>query len=208
MAWNRMAEWDMGMELEGIRGKLALETELLLLLIGNSLNRNRIDFRETERSLCPSLTHWINSRAWGLGIEPIYNIDSDELEAELEAKSVDIQSDVNVEDGVNVETEDRVNVIPSSSSAPLEPFIGMVFEEVEDAQAFYNTYARRQGFAIRTNHIRLSKDDKTRCAVDYVCTREGFRRVSQTDTDRIMLEPAETKIGCKAIMRIKKDGEK
>lgn len=68
MAWNRMAEWDMGMELEGIRGKLALETELLLLLIGNSLNRNRIDFRETELSLCPSLTHWINSRAWGYGL--------------------------------------------------------------------------------------------------------------------------------------------
>ncbi|KAF5471376.1 hypothetical protein F2P56_008184 [Juglans regia] len=84
----------------------------------------------------------------------------------------------------------------------------MVFEEVEDAQAFYKAYARRQGFAIRTNHTRLSKDDKTPCAVDYVCTREGFWRVSQKDTNRIMPEPAETKIGCKAIMGIKKDGEK
>ncbi|XP_035541700.1 protein FAR1-RELATED SEQUENCE 12-like [Juglans regia] len=99
--------------------------------------------------------------------EPIYNVDSDELEAESE----DVQCDVN-EDSVNV--EDRVNVIPSSSSGPLEPFIGMVFEEVEDAQAFYKAYARRQGFAIRTNHTRLSKDDKTLCAVDYVCTRERF----------------------------------
>ncbi|XP_018841252.2 protein FAR1-RELATED SEQUENCE 5-like [Juglans regia] len=133
--------------------------------------------------------------------EPIYTVDSDELEAESE----DVQCDVN-EDSVNV--EDGVNVIPSSSSGPLEPFIGMVFEEVEDAQAFYKAYARRQGFAIRTNHTRLSKDDKTLCAVDYVCTREGFRRVSRKDTDRIVPEPAETKIGCKAIMGIKKDGEK
>ncbi|XP_035545018.1 protein FAR1-RELATED SEQUENCE 5-like [Juglans regia] len=134
--------------------------------------------------------------------EPIYNIDSDELEAESE----NIQCDVNVEDSVNV--ENGVNVIPSSSSGPLEPFIGMIFEEVEDAQTFYKAYARRQGFAIWTNHTRLSKDDKTLCAVDYVCTREGFRRVSRKDTDRQLPEPAETKIGCKAMMGIKKDGEK
>ncbi|XP_040995984.1 protein FAR1-RELATED SEQUENCE 5-like [Juglans microcarpa x Juglans regia] len=131
--------------------------------------------------------------------EPIYNLDSDELEAEC---------DVNVKDQVNVEVEDRVNVISSSSSGPLEPFIGMVFEEVEDAQAFYKAYARRQRFVIRTNHNRLLKDDKTLCAVDYVCTMEGFRRSSQKDTDRIIPEPIETKIRCKAIMGIKKDGEK
>ncbi|XP_042983183.1 protein FAR1-RELATED SEQUENCE 5-like [Carya illinoinensis] len=44
--------------------------------------------------------------------------------------------------------------------------------------------------------------------IDYVCTREGFRRVSRNVTDRILPEPAETKIGCKAIMGIKKGGEK
>ncbi|KAG2710572.1 hypothetical protein I3760_04G033700 [Carya illinoinensis] len=81
-------------------------------------------------------------------------------------------------------------------------------DDVEDAQVFYKAYARRKGFAIRTNHTRLSKDDKTLCAVDYVCTREGFRRASRKEQDRTILEPAETKIGCKAIMRIKKDGEK
>ncbi|KAG6673066.1 hypothetical protein I3842_16G092600 [Carya illinoinensis] len=84
------------------------------------------------------------------------------------AESVDIQCDVNVEDGVNV--------MPSSSSSPLEPFIGTVFEEVEDTQAYYKAYAMRKGFAIRTNHTRLLRDDKTLCAVDYVCTREGFRQ--------------------------------
>lgn len=79
---------------------------------------------------------------------------------------------MNVEDSTNV--EDEVNVIPSSSSGPLEPFIGMVFEEVEDVQVFYKAYARRQGFAIRMNHTRLLKDDKILCAVDYFCPGKDF----------------------------------
>ncbi|KAG2690939.1 hypothetical protein I3760_09G214000 [Carya illinoinensis] len=112
---------------------------------------------------------------------------------------------MNVEDGVNL--EERVHV-DDSSSGPLEPFIGMIFDDTEDAQAFYKAYARRIGFAIRKNHTRLSKDDKKLCAVDYVCTREGFRRVSRKGKERTVPELPETKIGCKAIMGIKKDGEK
>ncbi|KAK1592257.1 hypothetical protein Q3G72_021924 [Acer saccharum] len=130
--------------------------------------------------------------------EQISYVNSDELEAE----SVYILDDVNVEDGMNV--DDRVNVDGgvSSSSGSLEPYIGMEFEDVEDAQTFYKAYARRKGFAIRTNHTRLSKDDKTLCAVDYVCTRARFRQVSRKEKDRTLPQPAETKIGCKAIMRI------
>ncbi|KAG6733034.1 hypothetical protein I3842_01G207000 [Carya illinoinensis] len=97
--------------------------------------------------------------------------------------------------------------MPSSSSCHLEPYVGMLFDDVEDAQAYYKAYARRKGFAIRTNHTRLSKDDKKLLAVDYVCTREGFRRINRKEKERIMPEPDETKIGCKALMGIKKDGE-
>ncbi|XP_042979979.1 protein FAR1-RELATED SEQUENCE 5-like [Carya illinoinensis] len=134
---------------------------------------------------------------------------------EFEAESVYIQDDLNVENEVNVEDEvnvdDGVNVNDganvdggvSLSNGSLEPYIGMEFEDVEDAQTFYKAYAKRKGFAIRTNHTRLSKDDKTLCAVDYVCTRAGFRQVSRKEKDRILIESAETKIRCKAIMRIK-----
>ncbi|KAG6718229.1 hypothetical protein I3842_04G139300 [Carya illinoinensis] len=112
---------------------------------------------------------------------------------------VNLEDCVNVEDGLNVEDgvnlKERVNV-EDSSSGPLEPFIGMIFDDVEDAQAFYKAYARRKGFSFRKNHTQLSKDDKKLCAINYVCTREGFRRI------------AETKIGYKAIMGVKKDGEK
>ncbi|XP_042958169.1 protein FAR1-RELATED SEQUENCE 5-like [Carya illinoinensis] len=157
--------------------------------------------------------------------EQSYWVDSDEVDDD----SVDAQFDVNAEDGVdderNVTLEDCVNVedglnveegvnlqeqvnVEDSSSGALEPFIGMIFDDVEDAQSFYKAYARRKGFAIRTNHTRLSKDEKKLCAIDYVCTREGFRRVSRKEKERTVPEIADTKIGCKAIMRVKKDGEK
>ncbi|KAK0606653.1 hypothetical protein LWI29_002124 [Acer saccharum] len=64
----------------------------------------------------------------------------------------------------------------------------MEFEDVEDAQTFYKAYARRKGFAIRTNHTRLSKDDKTLCAVDYVCTRAGFRQLMKRLNHNMVIE--------------------
>ncbi|XP_042971575.1 uncharacterized protein LOC122303729 [Carya illinoinensis] len=46
-------------------------------------------------------------------------------------------------DGVNVRDGDGINLISTSSSGNLEPFVGKEFDEVEDAQGFYKAYARR-----------------------------------------------------------------
>ncbi|KAG2666810.1 hypothetical protein I3760_15G082400 [Carya illinoinensis] len=126
-----------------------------------------------------------------------------------EAEIVTENENENVEEecDVDVDVEERGNVISSSNSGPLEPFIGMKFDDVEDAQTFYKAYARRRGFSMRTNHSRLSKEEKKLIAVDYVCSREGFRHESRKQKERTIPEPAETKIGCKAIMAIRKDGE-
>ncbi|KAG6727912.1 hypothetical protein I3842_02G147700 [Carya illinoinensis] len=114
----------------------------------------------------------------------------------------------NVEDGENGEDGDGVNLISTSSSGLFEPFIGKEFDEVEDAQAFYKAYARKKGFAMRTNHTQLSRGEKKLIGVHYVCTREGFRRESLKQNERKNPELAETKIGCKATMCIKKNGER
>ncbi|KAK0588019.1 hypothetical protein LWI29_032987 [Acer saccharum] len=140
----------------------------------------------------------------GVAKKQISWVNSDELEAE----SVYILDDMNVEDGMNVNDGVNVNGGVCSSNGSLEPYIGMEFEDVEDTQTFYKAYARRKCFAIRTNHTRLSKDDKTLCAVDYVCIRAGFRSVSRKEKDRTHPQPVETKIRCKAIMGIKKNDEK
>ncbi|KAG6732290.1 hypothetical protein I3842_01G169800 [Carya illinoinensis] len=111
--------------------------------------------------------------------------DTIETDSRVQQDDMNLEDCVNVEDGVDV--GDGINNIFSSSSGVFEPFVGNEFDEVEDAQAFYKAYARR---------------------TEYVCSREGFRRESWKQIERKILEPAETKIGCKATMCIKKDCKK
>jgi hypothetical protein len=79
----------------------------------------------------------------------------------------------------------------------------MEFDELEDAHACYNAYARRVGFSIRKNHTRLSKD-KSLIALEYVCSREGFRFKSCQNKIYTNSEPTEIRIGCKTLMGLKK----
>ncbi|KAG7973808.1 hypothetical protein I3843_06G015600 [Carya illinoinensis] len=93
---------------------------------------------------------------------------------------LDVADDVNLGDGdgdgVNEGDGDGINLISTSSSGNLEPFVRKEFDVVEDAQAFYKAYARRKGFVMRTNHTQLSREDRKLVGVHYICTREGFRR--------------------------------
>ncbi|KAG6628924.1 hypothetical protein CIPAW_14G046800 [Carya illinoinensis] len=181
-----------------------MPTQLRILLADTTGYPEGVIMADTEQS------YWVDSD----------EVDDDSVDAQFDVnaedgvddeRNVTLEDCVNVEDGLNVEEgvnlQEQVNVEDSSSGA-LEPFIGMIFDDVEDAQSFYKAYARRKGFAIRTNHTRLSKDDKKLCAVDFVCTREGFRQVSRKEKERTVPEIAETEIECKAIMGVKKDGEK
>uniref|UniRef100_A0A2N9GL14 Uncharacterized protein n=1 Tax=Fagus sylvatica TaxID=28930 RepID=A0A2N9GL14_FAGSY len=93
---------------------------------------------------------------------------------------------------------------PSAYNGPLEPSLGMEFDDVEDARTCFNAYARRKGFSIRINHTRLSKKDKSLVGIEYVCSREGFRHKSYKKKERIGPETAETRMGCKAMMGLRK----
>ena len=84
-----------------------------------------------------------------------------------------------------------------------EPYLNMVFENLEVARAYYNAYARWKGFSIGVNHTRKNKD-KIRVGIEYVCSKEGFRRQCNEDNERIGLEHAETRVGCKAMIGLKK----
>jgi hypothetical protein len=48
-----------------------------------------------------------------------------------------------------------------SCNGPMNPCLNMKFDELEDGHACYNPYARQDGFSIRQNHSRLSKEDKS-----------------------------------------------
>lgn len=43
----------------------------------------------------------------------------------------------------------------------MNPCLNMKFDELEDGHACYNPYARQNGFSIRQNHSRLSKEGKS-----------------------------------------------
>jgi hypothetical protein len=95
----------------------------------------------------------------------------------------------------------------ASFNGPKEPCLDMEFDELKDARACYNAYARRNGFSIRISHSRLDKD-KSINGIEYVCSREGFRHKSYQEKTYTNPKPAETRIGCKAIMSLKKVGLK
>jgi hypothetical protein len=103
----------------------------------------------------------------------------------------------------HVVVEDQINLKQPLCNGLVEPCVGMEFDELEDAHACYNAYARRVGFSIRKNHTRLSKD-KSLIAVEYVCSREGFRHKNCENKIYTKSEPAETRVGCKALMSLKK----
>ncbi|KAI3951609.1 hypothetical protein MKX01_018725 [Papaver californicum] len=70
----------------------------------------------------------------------------------------------------------------------------MSFESVDDAREFYNAYAKRIGFTIRTYRIRHSQ--KTKAIIARDCKK-----------DRILPPRPITRLGCKAIIRLdEKDG--
>lgn len=67
-------------------------------------------------------------------------------------------------------------IADSNEPANLEPCVGMEFDSEEAATVFYFAYATRVGFDIRINSRRRSVRDGATIAVQFVCTKEGFRR--------------------------------
>ncbi|XP_010277968.1 PREDICTED: protein FAR1-RELATED SEQUENCE 5-like isoform X2 [Nelumbo nucifera] len=88
------------------------------------------------------------------------------------------------------------------------PKIGMIFNTVDEAYEFYNTYAGRVGFSARKDNRVLCKRTCQIRFSKFCCSREGRRR--DTDKRRLNVKNrrAETRCGCMAAMKISrwKDG--
>ncbi|XP_042976326.1 protein FAR1-RELATED SEQUENCE 5-like [Carya illinoinensis] len=114
--------------------------------------------------------------------------------ANSSADEVEIIDDLDVE----VEEDKSLPNEPNTgSSSYVEPYVGLQFDDVEDAHTCYKAFSRRTGFSIRTNHTRLAKEDRSLIGIEYVCSREGFRRQNLKSKDRVRPETAETKLGVK-----------
>ncbi|KAG6667232.1 hypothetical protein CIPAW_01G087000 [Carya illinoinensis] len=94
------------------------------------------------------------------------------------------------------------------SSSYVEPYVGLEFDDVEDALSCYKAFSRRAGISIRTNHTVLSSMEKSLIGVEYVCSIEGFRWYNLKLIERARPKAPETKCECKVMMTIKKNGSK
>jgi hypothetical protein len=83
------------------------------------------------------------------------------------------------------------------SSQPLVPYVGMTFDSVDDARQFYNAYAFRHGFGIRTS---ASKNSQARgptklISRTFTCVHarpDGSKSESDSTTDSIATESSNT----------------
>ncbi|KAK9016121.1 hypothetical protein V6N11_007201 [Hibiscus sabdariffa] len=98
--------------------------------------------------------------------------------------------------------QSRVETVP-------KPYIGMEFESPDDAQQYYNKYARSKGFDTRKNRIFRSRTNKVMIAREFVCSKEGLRAKKYLKKeDRVHAAPDEIREGCKAMILISKKEEK
>ena len=66
---------------------------------------------------------------------------------------------------------------------PPVPYTGQTFCSKQEAREFYNSYAKRIGFSIRTSTSRLSGLTREQHKVIFVCNKEGHgRKAKEGDT--------------------------
>ncbi|XP_071708901.1 protein FAR1-RELATED SEQUENCE 11-like [Rutidosis leptorrhynchoides] len=94
-------------------------------------------------------------------------IDLNELP--LEENSLDIEKE-----GCNIEEEGECKSLDLD-----EPLVGQCFLSEEEAFAFYQNYAKRNGFAIRKGRFVNKNGEKSRR--DFFCHREGKPKVKMVD---------------------------
>lgn len=96
-------------------------------------------------------------------------------------------------------------IVPPEGEPDLEPHEGMEFESEHDAQTFYKDYARRVGFRARVSSYYRSKRDHSIISRLIVCSKEGFRsKKGEISEDKFQQPRAITRIGCKAMIMVKK----
>ncbi|KAF8101183.1 hypothetical protein N665_0209s0040 [Sinapis alba] len=88
--------------------------------------------------------------------------------------------------GIGEEEEDE----EEGNSGRFEPYVGLEFDTAEEAREYYNTFAARTGFKVRTGQLYRSRTDGSVSSRRFVCSKEGFQINSRT--------------GCPAFIRVQR----
>ncbi|XP_006651650.1 protein FAR1-RELATED SEQUENCE 5-like isoform X2 [Oryza brachyantha] len=130
--------------------------------------------------------------------------------------SVDYAAEMEVDASGNGAAADAAYAARAGAYDGVDPFEGMEFDDEEDAWTFYNVYAHRVGFSTRISVMHRSRRDGSIMSRQFVCAKEGFRTYrgknevspvaggSGEDSARGRRTRAVTRVGCKAMIRVKK----
>jgi len=86
--------------------------------------------------------------------------------------------------------ETNNGIAENEGDSGLEPYVGLEFDTAEEARDYYNSYATRTGFKVRTGQLYRSRTDGTVSSRRFVCSKEGFQLNSRT--------------GCPAFIRVQR----
>ena len=75
------------------------------------------------------------------------------------------------------------------------PYTGQTFGTKQEARAFYNSYARRIGFSVRTGTSRLSGPAREQKKVLFVCNKEGHGRMGKEEVPPAESDDSNYEIG-------------
>ncbi|TKY72330.1 FAR1-RELATED SEQUENCE 8 [Spatholobus suberectus] len=78
------------------------------------------------------------------------------------------------------------------------PVVGMEFDTYDDAYNYYNTYAKKIGFAIRVKSSWTKRNSKEKRGAVLCCNCEGFKTTKEANSHR-----KETRTGCLAMIRLR-----
>uniref|UniRef100_A0A0A9FLW1 FAR1 domain-containing protein n=1 Tax=Arundo donax TaxID=35708 RepID=A0A0A9FLW1_ARUDO len=108
-----------------------------------------------------------------------------------------------------VHDHEEEQLIGLEDDTELTPYEGMEFESEDASRDFYGTYARSAGFRIRISRYTRSRRDNSIISRRIVCSKEGFHETRVCDglhSDQKQQERAGNRVGCKAMIMIKKIG--
>ncbi|CAN6485322.1 unnamed protein product [Victoria cruziana] len=90
---------------------------------------------------------------------------------------LDIRVAMNEEKNEEDDHSGEVDLPSISVFQGLAPYVGLCFKSVDMARSFYDAYAKREGFTIRTmTNAKSTKDNKTIIGHVFCCSKEGRSR--------------------------------